>query len=106
MDVLLLPLLPQDLVVPIEVDVVLVGFSGDGGYGYTLDSSKLLSMLSSHLQVREGDYLRRGFCQVQQASLVDGGNDSIVATRTWWQTTAAACHMLCCCLPPPQLLRC
>jgi hypothetical protein len=43
----------QDLVVPIEVDVVLVGFSGDGGYGYTLDSSKLLSMLSSHLQVRK-----------------------------------------------------
>lgn len=39
---------------PIEVDVVLVGFSGDGGYGYTLDSSKLLGMLSSHLQVREG----------------------------------------------------
>jgi len=44
-------LLCQDLVVPIEVDVVLVGFSGDGGYGYTMDSSKLLSMLSSHLQV-------------------------------------------------------
>jgi hypothetical protein len=59
-------LLPQDLVVPIEVEVVLVGFSGDGGYGYTLDSSKLLSMLSSHLQVRHntGWHERRGVHRV------------------------------------------
>jgi hypothetical protein len=37
--------------VPIEIEVVLAGFSGDGGYGFHLEESKLISMLASHLQV-------------------------------------------------------
>lgn len=35
---------------PIEIDIILVGFSGDGGYGYKLGSNTLLSLLSTHLQ--------------------------------------------------------
>lgn len=31
--------------VPLEVNVVLVGFSGDGGYRYTIDSHKLDEIL-------------------------------------------------------------
>lgn len=42
-------IVPQELVVPIEVEIVLVGFEKDGGYGYHLDSTRLLNMLSSHL---------------------------------------------------------
>jgi hypothetical protein len=40
----------QELVVPIEVDIILVGFSGDGGYGYKLAPDRLLNLLSTHLQ--------------------------------------------------------
>jgi hypothetical protein len=36
--------------VPLEVEVVLVGFSGNGGYGYKLEAERLLSLLSTHLQ--------------------------------------------------------
>eukprot|EP00882_Tetradesmus_deserticola_P033751 GHRQ01038579.1.p1 GENE.GHRQ01038579.1~~GHRQ01038579.1.p1 ORF type:complete len:211 (+),score=51.37 GHRQ01038579.1:361-993(+) len=39
-----------ELVVPIEVDIILVGFAGDGGYGYELTPSRLLNLLGSHLQ--------------------------------------------------------
>lgn len=46
---LLRPAAPQELVVPIEVDVILVGFEADGGYGYRLDGGRLLNMLSAHL---------------------------------------------------------
>lgn len=31
--------------VPLEVNVILVGFNGDGGYRYTLDSQKLQEFL-------------------------------------------------------------
>ena len=31
--------------VPLEVNVVLIGFSGDGGYRYTIDSHKLEEFL-------------------------------------------------------------
>lgn len=31
--------------VPLEVNVILIGFSGDGGYRYTLDSQKLQEFL-------------------------------------------------------------
>lgn len=31
--------------VPLEVNVVLIGFSGDGGYRYTMDSQKLEEFL-------------------------------------------------------------
>ncbi|KAF8055392.1 hypothetical protein HT031_006759 [Scenedesmus sp. PABB004] len=40
----------SELVVPIEVDVVLVGFDGEGGYGHQLKPERLLSLLSTHLQ--------------------------------------------------------
>eukprot|EP00879_Flechtneria_rotunda_P025006 GHRR01026535.1.p1 GENE.GHRR01026535.1~~GHRR01026535.1.p1 ORF type:complete len:149 (+),score=10.10 GHRR01026535.1:168-614(+) len=40
----------SDLVVPIEVEVILVGFNGDGGYGYKLQGPRLASLLSTHLQ--------------------------------------------------------
>lgn len=35
---------------PIEVDIILVGFSGDGGYGYKLQPDRLLNLLATHLQ--------------------------------------------------------
>lgn len=40
----------SELVVPIEVDIILVGFSGDGGYGYKLQPDRLLNLLATHLQ--------------------------------------------------------
>eukprot|EP00899_Mesostigma_viride_P009408 jgi/Mesvir1/18469/Mv14320-RA.1 len=41
------------LMLPLDVNVVLVGFSGDGGYGFTVDAEKLRSFLMlSSLQYR------------------------------------------------------
>jgi hypothetical protein len=42
-------LTPQELQVPVEIDVFLIGFDGDGAYGYQLQPSRLLQMLSSSL---------------------------------------------------------
>ncbi|KAJ9508189.1 hypothetical protein QJQ45_021541 [Haematococcus lacustris] len=39
----------QALSLPVEVDVVLIGFEGDGAYGYTLDSYELDEQLASGL---------------------------------------------------------
>lgn len=43
------PAAPQTLTVPVEIDVFLVGFEGDGGFGYRLDATKLVSLLSASL---------------------------------------------------------
>ena len=37
----------QTLILPIEVDLLLVGFDGDGGYGYSIDHAALDELLGT-----------------------------------------------------------
>lgn len=46
--------------VPLEVNIVLVGFNGDGGYRYTLDSHKLEEFLKISFQLHRPSCLETG----------------------------------------------
>lgn len=75
---------------PTEVEVVLAGFSGDGGYGYQLDENKLLSMLSSHLQVRP-----TWAVSLWSADSFSGPSEAPAVLLMWFRPMAAAQHMCC-----------
>lgn len=45
---------------PLEVNVVLIGFNGDGGYRYTLDPQKLESFLKSSFPTHRPSCLQTG----------------------------------------------
>lgn len=45
-------LLQHTVAVPIEIDVVLIGFNGDGGFAYTMDSAQLESLLYETYPIR------------------------------------------------------
>lgn len=46
--------------VPLEVNIVLVGFNGDGGYRYTLDVRKLEDFLKSSFPTHRPSCLETG----------------------------------------------
>lgn len=46
--------------VPLEVNIVLVGFNGDGGYRYTLEAHKLEEFLKSSFPTRRPSCLETG----------------------------------------------
>ena len=46
--------------VPLEVNVVLVGFNGDGGYRYTLDAHKLEEFLKNSFPTHRPSCLETG----------------------------------------------
>jgi hypothetical protein len=39
------------LLIPIRIDVFLLGFKGDGGFGVAIDANRLYSLLGTHLSV-------------------------------------------------------